>query len=167
MIKQKCKEILSKGKTSIVEGGSTTYGPAFIELNNKDKFCRHIIGLRAANTLGRKAKFRKRVEGALKEGLLGEVRNGLENYSSSLIMQDAYSVVPMTRYLRGELSFEEAREGVVARCLKYADEQLKTFSKYPEIIWIKHEPGENPRTVKMIISMVESKTNYNRAKKHK
>ncbi len=157
MVKEQCAEIVSRGKTPIIEGGSTTYGPAFLNVNAKDKFCRYIIGLRIDNTLDRKEKFRKRIEGALKGGLLGEVKNGLENYSNSLIMQDAHFIVPMAQYLRGEIELEEAKKKVVVRCLKYAEEQLKIFSKYPEIVWLKHQPGEKIQTVKRIISMTESK----------
>ncbi len=156
MVKEKCIEITSRGKTPIIEGGSTTYGPVFLNANDRDKFCRYIFGLRISATLDQKVKFRKRIEEALEEGLLDEIKNGLKNYGNSLIMQDAYFVVPMTRYLRGELNLEEAKKEVVARCLKYAKEQLKLFSKYPEITWLEHKPGSKVKTVKKIISILKS-----------
>lgn len=154
MVRKKCGEILGKGKTPIIEGGSTTYTPSFLDSNKENKFCQYIIGLHFANNLDRKAKFKKRIEEAIKEGLLNEVKNGIKNYNNSLIMQDAHFVVPMALYLKGEIGIEEAKEEVVTRCLKYADQQLKMLSKYPEIIWLEHQNGDKICIAKKIISML-------------
>src|SRR3989344_4646660 len=47
MVMNKCSEIINNRGVPIIEGGSTTYFPSFYELNQHEKFCKTIIGLKS------------------------------------------------------------------------------------------------------------------------
>ena len=153
MIQDTCAEIMSRKKLPIIEGGSTTYFPDFYENNKKNKFCT-LIGLKFPTGFDIKEKIMQRTEVALKEGLLEEVKRGIVKYKDSLIMNDAHFVVPLTKYLKGKITLEKAKEEIVERCLKYADQQMTLFTQDKEIIWIEHDPHLLNKTVEKIVSLI-------------
>ncbi len=117
-----------------------TYGPSLLELNKSKNFCKPIIGLRFPKDFDIRGKFVSRVEAAFDEGLLDEVRNNISKYRNTLIMTDCHAVVPLVRYLDGNIDLDQAKKEIVVRCMIYADRQLALFEKYPEITWLEYDP---------------------------
>lgn len=150
-----CIQIMSRGNLPIIEGGSTTYFPSFYENNKNNKFCKIIIGLKFPRDFDIKKKIIKRLEAALKEGLLEEVKKGVVKYKDSLIINDAHFVVPLTKYLNGNTTLEKAKEEIVDRCFNYANQQMALFNQYKEIIWIEHDLKSLTKTVKKILTLIE------------
>ena len=155
MVQKTCEKILAEGGLPIIEGGSMTYLPGFFERNRKEEFCRPIIGLSPAPNLDFKGKTAKRVEAALHDGLLEEVREGLKKYRNTLMMTDAHFIVPLVRHLDGLISLDEAKAEIVDRCLNYARQQMELFSRYTEVTWLEHEPAKVSQTVERVVSLID------------
>ncbi len=136
MVRSKVKEILERGKTAIIEGGSTTYFPALYWENEKNNFIQHIFGLRFAKDFDVAQKISQRFDKVWKQGLLEEVKMGLTKYPNSLIMKDCHFVVPVARYINGEIDIEQAKEEVLKRNLEYIKKQMLCFETFPKIEWL-------------------------------
>src|SRR5258706_675610 len=150
MIRKVCIEISQKGKVPIIEGGSTTYFPALYEENKKKIFIGHFVGLKLPKNIDLSAKIEKRVSIAIGEDLLKEIRMGIKKYPNSLIMKDCHFVVPMVRYLKGDISLKLAKKEVVERCLGYIKRQMKCFLQYKDIKWIEHNSSKPAVTINEI-----------------
>ena len=153
MIHVACLQISSKKKSFIIEGGSMTYFPSFYENNKKNHFCKIIVGLKFPTAFDIRKKMMQRIEAALKEGILEEVKEGMTKYKDSLIMNDAHFVVPLVKYLKEEISLDRAKEEIVDRCLEYVERQMALFNQYKEIIWIEHDPKLLTKTVEKILAL--------------
>lgn len=156
MVRNTCAKILSGGGLPIIEGGSTTYAPALLEANLENKFCDPVIGLRFPAGFDLKEKINKRIEAALREGLIDEVKEGLKKYRHTLIMSDAHSIVPLVRYLDGEIDLDQAKEGILDRCLKYAERQMEVLMQYPQITWLDYDPALLSQTVEKILAKIKA-----------
>lgn len=154
MIHAACLQISSKKKSFIIEGGSTAYFPSFYENNKKNHFCKIIVGLKFSTAFDIRKKMIRRIEAALKEGILEEVKEGMTKYKDSLIMNDAHFVVPLVKYLKEEISLDRAKDEIVDRCLEYVEKQMTLFDQYKEIIWIEHDPKLLTKTVEKILALV-------------
>ena len=141
MIHAACLQISSKKKSFIIEGGSTAYFPSFYENNKKNHFCKIIVGLKFSTAFDIRKKMIRRIEAALKEGILEEVKEGMTKYKDSLIMNDAHFVVPLVKYLKEEISLDRAKEEIVDRCLEYVERQMALFNQYKE--YLEYEYYEN------------------------
>lgn len=150
MVQNTCSEILSREGLPIIEGGSTTYVPALLEINNKKEFCRPVIGLRFPPGHDIKYVISQRLDAALKMGLLDEIRENLKKYKNTLGMIEGHAAVPLVRYLDGIIDLREAKEEILDRCLKYIELQMNTFTRYDNITWLEHEPALISRTVAKI-----------------
>lgn len=153
MISNTCREIIDRDVLPIIEGGSTTYFPAFHEMNKRTGSS-SIIGLRFPADFDVKEKIKRRVESALDNGLLEEIKRNLPNYRDTLIMKDGHFVVPLVSYLDGNSDFETAKSKIIERCMEYADRQMKLFKEYSDILWLEHEPRFLLVTVEKIISTI-------------
>jgi len=156
MIAKTCDEISKSGHLSIVEGGSTTYFPSLYLENQKNPFISKIFALYFPNNFDVAKIIKDRINTALEEGLLNEVKIGMEKYPNSLIMNDCHFIVPMVRYLNKEINLAEARREVVHRCLGYISKQMDCFKGYPNIVWITHNPLEPSATVNKINKLLEN-----------
>lgn len=154
MVLATCKEIISRGGLPIIEGGSTTYFPPFFELNGRAHFCAPIIGLRLPKNVNPKERVAERIEAALKEGLLDEVKNNLPQHRNTLIMTDCHAIVPLVRYVDGQIDLNQAKAEIIERILTYADRQMTLFHKYPGITWLDYEPGQSAATVEKILALI-------------
>lgn len=140
MISNKCREIMDRNALPIIEGGSTTYFPVFHEMNKRTDSS-SIIGLRFPADLDVREKIKGRVESALDNGLLEEIKLNLQKYRDTLIMKDGHFVVPLVSYLDRNIDFETAKSKIIERCIKYADRQIKLFEDYSDIAWLEHDPS--------------------------
>ncbi len=154
MVFETCDKILSYSELPIIEGGSMTYTPALLELNQIKNFCQPIVGLRFPKDFDMRGKFIRRVEMALEEGLLDEVKTNLSKYRNTLIMTDCHAVVPLIKYLDGNIDLEQAKKEIVDRCIVYADQQLGLFEKYPEIIWLEYDFSRLSLIVDKILTLL-------------
>ena len=136
MVRATCREIIQRDVSAVIEGGSTTYFPALYAENERNPFINSIIGLRFPKDSDISKKIEKRIEITIDDGLLNEVKMGMEKYPNSLIMKDCHFIVPFVQFLKSEISFIEAKKKAVHRCLEYIDRQMKCFSTYPNIEWI-------------------------------
>jgi len=155
MVKIKAAEILSFGKLPIIEGGSTTYGPAVLDENLNTKFCHPVIGIRFSSAFNFTEKLYHRIDLALEAGLIDEVKKNLEAYKNSWIINDAIPVVPIVRYLNGRVSLEDAKKEIVERGLSYINHQMQVFERYKEIKWLEYEPDFLDQTIKKICSYIQ------------
>lgn len=154
MVREKCAEILDAGRLPIIEGGSTTYLPALMEENKKDPFCAPIIGLRFPAQFNLEEKIVLRIELALKEGLLEEVKNNLPQYRNTLAMSDCHAIVPLVRYLDGKITLEDAKKEILERALGYINRQMGVFTQYPEITWAEYTSETHSRILDDIIKEI-------------
>lgn len=150
MVQSACSEILSRGGLPIIEGGSTTYIPAFMKINSKKEFCRPIIGLRFPQGHNIRNTISQRLDAALKMGLLDEITETIKKYKNTLVMLDGHAAAPLIRYLGGNINLSEAKEEIIDRCLKYIEMQMSIFTRYDNIIWLEHEPALLYKTVAKI-----------------
>lgn len=138
MIRATCLDISKRGNTAIIEGGSTTYFPALYIENERDPFIDQIYGIYFPKNFDIAKKIEERITSVLDEGLLEEVRMGMEKYPESLIMKDCHFVVPMVRYLNSEIDLNGAKREVVQRCLLYIKHQMECFRSFPNIKWVEY-----------------------------
>ncbi|KKT42359.1 MAG: Adenylate isopentenyltransferase [Candidatus Giovannonibacteria bacterium GW2011_GWA2_44_13b] len=150
MMQNTCSEILSNNRLPILEGGSTTYVPAFLEINTKKKFCWPVIGLRFSHQSDIRNIISQRLDAALKMGLLDETKENIKKYKNSLGILDGHAVVPLVRYFEWTIDLAAAKEEIITRCLNYIHKQMDVFTKYPGIIWLEHKPTRLSETVKKI-----------------
>lgn len=136
LVRKACNEINRRGKTAIIEGGSTTYFPAVYKENERDKFIDQKIGLQFPRNFDVAKKIENRIDSIIKGGLLDEVAMGLEKYPNSLIMKDCHFIVPLVAYLKGETDLHEAKKKMLSRNLEYIEKQLKCFRSFPKVIWM-------------------------------
>lgn len=153
MVRKACAQILSGGGLPIIEGGPTTYVPGLLEANKKAEFCKP-VGLRPSTGFNLREAFVQRLDAALREGLIDEVKVNLNKYRNTLVMTDAHSVVPLVHYLDGEIDLAEAKEEIVNRALKYAQRQMEIFKPYPEIAWLNYESSRLSQTVEKILTLI-------------
>ncbi len=153
MVQSVCSQILSNGGLPVIEGGSTTYVPAFLETNSKKEFCRPVVGLRFPSGFNIRENISKRIDAALEMGLLDEVKENIKKYRNTLGMLDGHANVPLVRYLDGIIDLNKAKEEIIDRCLKYAQKQMEVFARYPGIVWLEHEPNQLSQTVEKILAM--------------
>lgn len=133
-----------------------TYIPELFRQNVGDsKFVHPIIGLCLPSGVDMAEKFRKRIILALEVGLVDEVREGLKTYRNTLIMTDCHAIVPLVRYLDGEISLEIAQEEMLSRMLSYAEKQTALFRSHKEVTWLEHDSRNLHQTVERIHSMIE------------
>jgi len=156
MVQKTCFQVLSKGGLPIIEGGSTTYVPAFLEMNNKKKFCQPVIGLHFPDGFNVRNKVSKRVGAALEMGLLEEVKRNLKKYRNTLGMLDGYVNVPLVRYLDGVIGLNEAKEEIIDLCAGYVQRQMNVFTKYSGITWLEYKPTLLSQTVKKIMVVLRT-----------
>jgi len=154
LVRETCAKILDEGGLPIIEGGSTTYLPDFFETVRRTGFCGLIIGLRSAPDAVLRERVSRRVEAALRDGLMDEVREGLEKYRDTLMMTDAHAIVPLVRHLDGRIGLDEAKREIVDRCLAYAHRQSDLLERYPEITWLAHDAKDVPGTVEEILRQI-------------
>ena len=152
MVREKCEEIEKRNALPIIEGGSTTYFPPFHDMNRRTNLSK-IFGLKFPANFDVAGKIKRRIEFALKEGLLEEVKQNLPKYRDTLIMKDGHAVVPLVKYLDGEIDFETAKSEIAGRGIKYIERQMELFSRYPDIMWLEHESSLLPQTVEKIINI--------------
>lgn len=159
MLRTTSEEILGRGALPILEGGSTTYVPAFFEENQRKAFCDPIIGLRPASNIDHRERIVRRIEIALKDGVVDEIAQGLKKYRNTLFMTDGHFAIPLVRYLDGKIDLETAKEQIVELTLQYAKRQREMFSQYPDVIWLEHDPSQVPSTVKKVIDLLQGTLN--------
>lgn len=135
MVKDAVRDILSRNKLPIIEGGSTTYFPELYQENQKSNFISPIIGLLYPSGVNIKDKFRQRLEAAFQAGLLDEIKEALKKYRNTLLMTTGHAIIPLVKYLDGEINLDVAKEEILDRAMEYSRIQLECFKKYPDIIW--------------------------------
>lgn len=154
------KDVITKGNLPIVEGGSPKYFAGILELNKSlNNFYSPIIGIRYPTDFNLKEKIKERLERMFKEGLVNEVKKGLEmGYKNCKIMREAKAIVPIVKYLNDEISLENAKEKIVIDALELSKYQLDKLSQYQEILWI--ENSSRDQTVKKIIELIPPRIHY-------
>ncbi len=156
MIKDKINIILAKGRLPIIEGGSTTYAPLLLEENKKSSFCSLVIGLKFPPSFDVRKKILQRVDLSINEGLISEVESNLVVYRNTFIMQNAYFVVPIVKYLDKKISLKSAKEEIADLCVNYVQVQMELFEKYRGIKWLDYEQNLFSETVSAIMSEVNN-----------
>jgi len=156
MVQNTCSQILANRGLPIIEGGSTTYIPAFLAMNNKRDFCRPVVGLCFPQNFNIRNIISERLGIALEMGLLDEIKNNMRKRRNTLGMLEGHAAVPLVRYLDGIIGLNEAKEEIIDRCLKYVQGQMDAFIKYPGIIWLEHEPAKLTQTVQKILSLLKN-----------
>jgi len=136
MVREVCADLSRRGRTPIIEGGSTTFVPALLDSNAETPFIRRIVGLMPPHESVFRRLARKRVDIALQEGLIEETRRGLERYRDTLLMRTCRAITPIIRHLDGAIGLDAAKQEMVDGCIEYARLQMAAFARFPEIEWI-------------------------------
>ncbi len=155
LIKNELDEISSHNGQAIIEGGSTSYVPELLEQNKIEEFCGPIIGIKLPKNIDLKEKIEKRGNLAIENGLIEEVKIGLEKYKDSLVMTTAFAAIPIAKYLNGLISLDVAKQEIIDGCLQYYEKQMEVFNKYPEIIWLEHDPNNLQSTIDKILKLLK------------
>lgn len=145
-----CAAIQNEGRAVIAEGASTVYVPDLLRLNRDRSIFDRIVGLRFPDGVDIANRYRARVDQAIEEGLLDEIRRNLPRYADSFIMRECHFAVPLIDHLRGRFDLDEAKRVIVDRCLAYKDRQLELFTEFPEIQWVDVDDPE--RALRCLVS---------------
>ena len=104
-------------------------------LSQESDFLPVWIGLGFENRENLYRRIERRVDAMLDAGLLEETRRYLSERHGPTAAQ-AIGYKELAPYLRGEITFEEAKERLVRATRRYAKRQLTWFRRNPEIHWI-------------------------------
>jgi tRNA A37 N6-isopentenylltransferase MiaA len=153
MVREKCMSIVSKGRTPIAEGGSTTYFPAFYACNEERPFCNLIIGLTPPPYDSLRHNIKSRISDAIDRGLLTEVKANAMRKSN--LLSDMHVTAPLIEHLAGKIGIEEAKERILERALAYTNLQMSIFAKYDRITWLEYNPSHQ-QTIECIIGLMRT-----------
>lgn len=135
MVRDACGDVRGRRKTAVIEGGSTTYVPAILEANAVDRFIDEIVGIRMPTAAEYRKMLVARLQAAYEQGIVEEIRSGLQHYRHSLIMMTGTAAAPITSFVEGRLSWVEATSACIDGCIMYAQMQMRTFGRFRGITW--------------------------------
>ncbi len=153
---QKIKEIKARGKVPIIVGGTGLYidalvydykfkGPTGNKIGDfEQKTCTDrqeikgdflLIGVKSG-TEELRERLKKRVDSMFGEPLYNETKKLVQKYGwgSGAMKSNVYEYVD--KYLRGELSLEEAKQKCFYEDWHLAKRQMTWFKRNPNIIWL-------------------------------
>lgn len=150
------RDILERGGLPIIEGGSPKYLAGLHQINTRERNLYHpIVGIKYSCHISLEEKIRQRMDNMFYDGLIDEVNRGLEmGYKDTKVMREVKAIVPIVKYLRHEITLNDARVEMLTGALKLSEYQLSMFMQYPDIIWI--ENNSRNETVAKIIELIDS-----------
>ena len=82
-------------------------------------------------------RIRLRLESRLKEGMIAEVQN-LINEGVSFQRLDSFGLEYryLSRYIRGSISYDEMQETLYTEICKFAKRQMTWFRKFSNVVWV-------------------------------
>ncbi len=131
------KEIISRNKIPIVEGGAVKYFKSFFEKNKETKLFKHFFHITRKKDKFLDKKILERINQFLKDGLIEEIeRNLAKGYRYTKFMREGKAVVPAIKYLDNQIDMETMKNEIVDGILDLKQYQDNAFSKYSEPIVI-------------------------------
>ncbi|RPJ54946.1 MAG: tRNA (adenosine(37)-N6)-dimethylallyltransferase MiaA [Acidobacteria bacterium] len=100
------------------------------------------------------ARINRRVEEMFQSGLIEEVESLLrQDYSPDLKAFEALGYRAVVRFLKGEITLEEAVESTRRDTRRYAKRQMTWFRREADMHWIEFA-GEDPRALEQVLAVV-------------
>lgn len=152
-------DILRRGSLPIIEGCTPGYiGGLIREKSNQKLKYEPIILLESSDWSTVIVKIRERIKRMFKEGVVDEVKAGLEEgYHHTHIMRHDIVISPIVKYLDGIISLEDAKAEIYQFFVRAYQWGISAFydlyRENPKAIWITHEPSNLDRTVEHILSV--------------
>ncbi len=132
---QTAKQILSRGKIPIIEGGAVKYFKSLFEENKKIMLFNPIFCVHREIDTVLKHAILKRVNAMIDEGLFLEIKRNLaKGYQNTKFMKESKVIVPAIAYLEGRISLSDMKKEIVYGTLELKKYQEQAFSRYPGLI---------------------------------
>jgi tRNA A37 N6-isopentenylltransferase MiaA len=151
--------VLSRGRLPLIEGCAFSFNQALVNLNGGAGCTFHyrpVVCLRWATSVDLRRSLQTRLEAMMQNGLLVEVESLMAGGGgrSSYPAQKGLVYRPLIRYLKSELSLEEAKELFVADSLRVAMDQLRRYETLADVTWIEHDSDRLDETVAQVDCLV-------------
>lgn len=154
MVLSKAREIISRGKVPIVEGGSPKYFKDLYFLNKVEKVFGLLVNLTYPKMVNINEKILNRIEKVIDLGLVDEIKNNLQKYRDTQFMKEGKFVVPIVEYIDGKIDLNTAKDNMVEGVNDLINYQKEEFSNYEDLIIIENKDTEG--SVSRIVGLWES-----------